>query len=150
MQTYDTTQRKRILLVDDERLVRETVKELLPTGEYTVVEANNGAEALSLFARSRFDLVLTDFEMPFLKGDELATRIKRLAPTQRILMITAYMHPPGPDNPVDMVLRKPFTLVKLRSVVADLLQDGEGGTESSLAELHGFAAERERLLHSHN
>ena len=49
----------KILLVDDERLLRETVKLLLCRQGHTVVEANNGAEALGLFTQARFDLVLT-------------------------------------------------------------------------------------------
>jgi YesN/AraC family two-component response regulator len=64
---------KRILLVDDERSVRETLRSLLCHDDHEVVEANNGAEALRLFAQDQFDLVLTDLRMPFVEGDELAT-----------------------------------------------------------------------------
>ena len=39
------------------------------------LEANNGAEALGIFAKDRFDLVLTDLRMPFIEGDEQAVRI---------------------------------------------------------------------------
>ncbi len=70
----DTLSGKRILLVDDERAVRQTVRDLLNYDEHHVVEANNGAEALNLFAEGRFDLVLTDWRMPFIEGDELAVR----------------------------------------------------------------------------
>jgi CheY-like chemotaxis protein len=59
--------------------------------------------------------------MPFIKGTELAARIKKLAPNQPILMITAYGIKPGPHNSVDAVLRKPFDLDKLRSAVAETL-----------------------------
>ena len=60
----DKLVRKRILLVEDERFVRETLGRLLSKDEHTVVEANNGAEAFSLFTKDRFDLVMTDFETP--------------------------------------------------------------------------------------
>ncbi len=113
--------RKRILLVEDEGLVRELIGRLLAKDEHTVIEANNGAEALSLFTKGRFDLVLTDFEIPFIKGDELATRIKQVAPGQPILMITGYGKRRGPDNPVDAVLRKPVALDQLRATMAKLL-----------------------------
>jgi CheY-like chemotaxis protein len=118
---------KRILLVDDERVVRESVKSLLARDEHIVVEANNGAEAYSLFAQDRFDLVVTDCVMPFLSGDELAIRIKRLAPRQPILMMTGYgyTYKPGPGNPFDAVLHKPFGYELLQQEVTKLLGDCE-------------------------
>jgi two-component system, OmpR family, phosphate regulon response regulator PhoB len=112
---------KRILIVDDERAVRETLRMLLPSKHYTIVEANNGAEAFALFLGSKFDLVLTDFEMPFVKGNELASRIKRVAPQQPILMLTAFHHRPGADNPVDAVLSKPFDSRRLMQTMDELM-----------------------------
>src|ERR1035441_2188381 len=79
---------KRILLADDQQEVREMTKLMLGMDEHIVTEAVNGREALELFAPGRFDLVITDYLMPVMKGDELARNIKRLAPTEPILMIT--------------------------------------------------------------
>src|ERR1035437_5619650 len=87
--------RKRILLIDDQQSVRQAISLLLSLDEHTVIEASNGAEALDLFKREQFDLVITDFEMPKMKGNELAARIKQLAPAQPILMITAYVEKLG-------------------------------------------------------
>ena len=101
---------KRILLVEDERSVRDTLQRLLRCDNHTVIEANNGAEALGLFTQNRFDVVLTDYVMPFITGSELAARIKRLVPDQPILMITGYELRPSRHNPVERVLRKPFDL----------------------------------------
>lgn len=117
--------RKRILLVDDERFVRQSIGQLLSKYEHSVVEANNGAEAFALFTRGQFDLVITDFELPFMKGNELATRIKKLAPWQPILMITGYGKRPGPGNPVDAVLNKPVRSDQLRIALAKLLSELE-------------------------
>ena len=117
----DKIPRKRILLVEDERHVRESIRLLLSSDEHTVVEANNGAEAFALFAKGQFDLVVTDSEIPFLKGGELAAKIKQLAPRQPILMITGHQRRPSPDNPVDAVLNKPFDLNQLRKAVAELV-----------------------------
>jgi len=122
----DTITGKRILVVEDERVVREALRLLLSKDAHIVVEANNGAEGLALFRGGRFDLVVTDFEMPFVKGDELATRIKQVAPDQPILMVTAYARRRGWDNPVDAVLNKPIDPARLREVMARLLsQPGE-------------------------
>jgi CheY-like chemotaxis protein len=112
---------KRILLVDDERLVRESIKSLLLRDEHIVVEANNGAEAFSLFTKDRFDLVVTDYIMPFISGDELAMRIRQLAPQQPILMMSAYDPRRGTGNPVNAVLHKPFDYVQLQQQIARLL-----------------------------
>ena len=119
----DKILRKRILLVDDERFVRESIARLLSKDEHNVVEANNGAEAFALFTRGQFDLVMTDFEIPFMKGNELAARIKQLAPCQPILMITGHGKRRGPDNPVDAVLNKPVALDRLRAAMAKLLSE---------------------------
>ncbi len=112
---------KHILLVEDEALVRDTVRLALGQLGCRVVEANNGAEALGLFARGHFDLVMTDYEMPFLKGNELALRIRQMAPCQRIMMITGFGHKAGADNPVDAVMSKPLNFDRLRTVTQQLL-----------------------------
>jgi two-component system, cell cycle sensor histidine kinase and response regulator CckA len=125
---------KRILLVEDERMVREVLGKMLSQHEHEVVEANNGAEALALFARNPFDLVVTDFELPFMKGNELASHIKRLAPQQPILMITGYERRAGPCNPVDAVLNKPIDLNRLNQAMEDLLPEG---AEQALAAANG-------------
>ena len=115
---------KRILLVDDEPSVRGSFRMMLEIDDHAVTEANNGAEALDLFIQGQFDLVTTDFEMPVMKGNELAVRIKKLAPKQPILMITAYGKELGDsENPVDSILNKPFTLDSLRGAIAKLLSN---------------------------
>lgn len=128
---------KRILLVEDERAVRETLRLLLAKDSHTVVEANNGAEAFAFFLGSKFDLVMTDFEIPFLKGDELALRIRKVAPRQPILMITAFDHKPCGRNPVDAVLLKPFDCARLRQTMARLLSNPSENT-SRLRISHGL------------
>ncbi|MGO8932016.1 MAG: response regulator [Limisphaerales bacterium] len=113
---------KRVLLVDDEPSIRGSFRMMLEIDGHTITEASNGAEALDLFTQGQFDLVATDFEMPVMKGNELAVRIKRLAPKQPILMITAYGKELGDsENPVDSILNKPFPLDDLRWAIAKLL-----------------------------
>lgn len=114
--------RKRILLTDDQEEVRGTTKLMLEMDEHLVTEAANGREALDLFTPGRFDLVISDYIMPLMKGDELAGNIKRLAPSEPILMITGSIGELEDIPPtVDAVLRKPFGLEGLRRAVAQLL-----------------------------
>src|SRR5262249_36114920 len=116
---------------------REMLRRLFEQDFHTVVEANNGAEALTLFRTAKFDLVVIDFEMPFIKGNELAARIKQAAPKQPILMVTAFQHKPSSDNPVDMVVNKPFGCARLREIVNKLLS--QPGNNSDLQPAQVFA-----------
>jgi CheY-like chemotaxis protein len=120
----ESIRKKRILLVDDQPGVRGSFRMLLELDDHIVTEASNGAEALDLFAKGKFDLVTTDFEMPVMKGNELSVRIKKLAPHQPILMVTAHEKELGDsENPVDGILSKPFTLANLRGAIAALLSN---------------------------
>jgi CheY-like chemotaxis protein len=113
---------KRILLADDQQGVREAIHLLLRLDGHTVVEAVNGKQAFEFFNASRFDLVITDHAMPQMQGNELAVRIKEVAPAQPIIMITAYPQKLGrSENPVDAILNKPFRLEDLRQTIADLV-----------------------------
>ena len=117
---------KRILLVEDERNIRELVKTVLSADGHTVAEANNGVEGLSVFRKEPFDLIIIDFGIPFMQGDELAVRIKQLAPHQPILMMTGQgVIRSGPRNPVDAVIAKPFGIERLRQTTVSLLEKRE-------------------------
>jgi len=124
---------KRVLVVDDERLLREVMRLSLGKAGFTVVESNNGAEALALFAKERFRHGDSGtLKMPFLKGDELAAAIRRLAPQQKIVMVTGFRRKAGPDNPVDAVLGKPVDYARLGLMVDKFLNgagEAPGGTE---------------------
>jgi two-component system chemotaxis response regulator CheY len=112
---------KRILLVEDERWVRECVKRLLALDAHTITEASNGIEAIELFERAAFDVVITDFDMPKMAGDELVAKIRSRAPSQPILMITAYAERfTRQESPANAILGKPFGVQELRDSLASL------------------------------
>jgi two-component system response regulator PhoP len=113
---------KRILLVEDERSVRELLVALLSMDGHAVVEANNGVEALVIFRNQPFDLALIDLGLPFLPGNELAIRLKQAAPRLPILMVTGQPASRGADNPVDAILPKPFEIPELRHLISQLLE----------------------------
>ena len=110
---------KRILVVEDEPGVRETLKMLLHLDGHKVVTARDGAEACLHYTPGDFDLVITDYAMPEMNGDELARTIKCLVPSQPILMLTAYAAEVcNANNPVDAVLEKPFSIEALRQMIS--------------------------------
>lgn len=113
---------RRILLVEDDQGARESIKLLLQIDRHTVREARNTVEALELFTHERFDLVITDYYMPGDSGSQLAIAIKRLAPGQPILLLSAFLEKLGGSCPgTDAAVAKPFSIEDLRSGVATLL-----------------------------
>jgi CheY-like chemotaxis protein len=81
------TARRRILLVDDDLLVRATFCEMLVSHGHEVVEAGDGAAGLAAFQeQGPFHAVLSDFQMPKLTGLEMVTAILKINPTQTICM----------------------------------------------------------------
>lgn len=116
---------KKILVVDDEPFVCDAVKMMLTFDGHEVRTANSGKEALAVLAKERFDLVITDFAMPVMKGDELAGAVKALNPEQPVIMITAYAEmlqsSGNPLSGVDRLISKPFLLDDLREAIARVL-----------------------------
>lgn len=112
---------RRILVVDDEPFVCDAVKMMLTFDGHEVETASNGKEALALFEKGQYDLVITDFAMPNMKGDELAAAIKAKSPKQPVVMITAYAEmlqsSGNPLTGVDFVISKPFLLENLREAI---------------------------------
>jgi CheY-like chemotaxis protein len=112
---------KKILVVDDEPLVCEAVKMLLEFDGHEVVTAGNGNEALVLFDRGGFDLVITDYTMPGMKGDELALALKARSPGQPVIMLTAHAEMiktiAVPLVGVDQLVSKPFQFSDLQDAI---------------------------------
>ena len=110
-----------ILVIDDDPMVRESMKLALDDEEHRVTTATDGADALTKLAASSYDLVFTDYFMPELKGDELARLIKQRHPSTIIVMLTS-LAPPGLDRAVDLVMVKPCSMAALRASVSNFLK----------------------------
>jgi len=112
---------KKILVVDDEPMVCEAVKMLLEFDGHQVVTAVNGNEALALFDHGGFDVVITDYTMPGMKGDELALALKARLPAQPVIMLTAHAEMiktvAVPLKGVDQLVSKPFQFQDLREAI---------------------------------
>jgi two-component system response regulator PilR (NtrC family) len=113
---------KKILVVDDEPFVCDAVKMMLTFDGHIVETASSAKAALEIFAPNKYDLVITDYAMPQMKGDELALQLRSRSPDQPIVLITAYAEmlkaSNSPLTGVDSVVSKPFLLDDLRSAVA--------------------------------
>jgi DNA-binding NtrC family response regulator len=81
---------ERILVVDDEQIIRESLGFVLKKEGYQVEEAPNGKEALAKQEARPFDVVISDIEMPELRGMELLEHITKRTPQTFVIMITAF------------------------------------------------------------
>ena len=132
-----------VLLVDDEPLVRDLGTEILESYGYHVVQACDGLEALEIY-RSKgayIDLVVLDLLMPKLSGKETLSRLKKVAPTVKVLICSGYgsaLDAPDRIGEADTPLvRKPFRPEELAAAVRRVL-DGKTVTEGDGAEDRGL------------
>jgi CheY-like chemotaxis protein len=124
MDSRQSSQRKRILVVDDQTMVAESLKMALEFAGYEVQTAESGRDALTYFEPQKFAVIFTDFEMPGMNGHELASIIKARDPGQPIIMVTAYADSilnMEPLPQVDMVICKPWSLEELRVAMSKIL-----------------------------
>lgn len=116
----------RILLVDDDPLIRSVGRELLENLGYEVATAGDGEEALSHYGQGAPpDLVILDYHLPGLSGPELVRRLRRLHPEAPVLVASGFF---AARELADLeeagalgFLNKPFRLAELKSRIEDSL-----------------------------
>jgi CheY-like chemotaxis protein len=115
----------KILVVDDEPVIRHAMRQLLEHCGCEVEAVGDGNAALTSLAERRFDLVITDLSMPGMPGDQLVAKIRQAIPTQRILMATAFAEEyrmfSRHAGTVDGLLLKPFTFRELQDAIEAIL-----------------------------
>ena len=102
---YESVTRPRVLLVDDENAVRDSLYTLLEGGGYEVLAASNGSEGLTIFRQSLhpIELLVTDYNMPKMSGLELARECSRLCNELSVL----YVSGSRPDEELQADLQAP-------------------------------------------
>ena len=110
---------ERILMVDDENVVRGSTASLLRRHGYRVVEAEDGASGLAAFkgAADAFDLVLLDLSMPTMSGTEVLAEIRRLDPSVAVIIFTGYAAHAEALKGATAVLQKPFAAGELTAAI---------------------------------
>src|SRR5262245_25592107 len=111
----------RILFVDDDDTIREAMVAILNWFGHDTFSAARGRSALNLYRTNDVDLVITDYEMPDMKGFDLARRIREINPSAKIIMLTGLDNATDEENSenVDCILKKPATM----QIVIDTIQD---------------------------
>ncbi|MBJ6122207.1 cell cycle two-component system response regulator CpdR [Sphingomonas mollis] len=121
----------RILLAEDDQVMREYLARALERSGYRVTSVDRGTAAMPLLQTETFDLLLTDIVMPEMDGIELAQRANEIAPTMRVMFITGFAAvtlKAGQAMPNARILSKPFHLRELVMEVDRLFeQDSANG-----------------------
>ncbi|MCD6497679.1 MAG: response regulator [Deltaproteobacteria bacterium] len=118
---------KAILVVEDERDVAQFMMDMLQVTGYQVTVAANGMDALELFFDHRYDLVLTDKNLPGMTGIELTRSLKQVRKDVPVIMVTGYATVESAIEAVDLgmaaYIQKPFSSKELLNKVAKILED---------------------------
>lgn len=118
-----------VLVVDDEALIRWSLAEMLGERGYAVTEAGDARMALAAIEKAEepFDVVLLDYRLPDSADLRLLEKVRHLAPTSQVIMITAHMNPELAQGAVALgayrVISKPFEVESLAALVNQARQD---------------------------
>ena len=114
----------RILGVDDEAIIGESIACALEGPNRKIVVAKDGQEALALAAKQKFDVVITDHRMPRSGGLELVRKLRQRKYTGKIVVLSGHLSPENigtyEELAVDEVIGKPIDSTELREVIASL------------------------------
>jgi DNA-binding NtrC family response regulator len=126
----------RILIVDDEEVMREACRDVLASEGFSLQEASSGEGALDIIGRHSFDLMILDLKMPRVDGMEILRRVHAESPGTATVVITGY---PSVDSAVEAMklgaadfLPKPFTPDVLRLTVRRALHGARMARENQL------------------
>lgn len=113
----------KILVVDDNNGLLIVVSKMLSRLGYEVSSADSGENGLDVFLKNKFDIVLSDYEMPGMDGVAFACSIKKSSPRTRVVIMTGA----GKESvfsrkstAVDEVISKPFTLAQIDETIQNV------------------------------
>ena len=113
--------RARILVVDDEKEVRELLAEILASEDHEVQTSPDGTQGLVLFSHDHFDIVFTDLGMPGISGWQVAEEVKKINNTTPVAVITGWEVKLDPaelkKRGVDFLVNKPFQIQQMLMLV---------------------------------
>lgn len=117
----------RVLLVDDDENIRSVISDMLDLLGHQVMAAPCGEDALKLFQKNDFDLVITDLGMPGISGWDVTRACKDLKPRVPVIMISGWGNQIDEDmisqSRLDGVLAKPFEMNKIKAMLNKVLSE---------------------------
>jgi FixJ family two-component response regulator len=128
----------KILALDDEKIVLESVSRILEEENYQVKTCRNGQEALETLKEGGFDILITDLKMPGMDGLQAMESMLEIDPDLSIIMFTAYSTVDSAVKAMKMgavdYIRKPFTPDQLTELVAKIMNDRKARMEKRYRE----------------
>jgi PAS domain S-box-containing protein len=124
-----------ILVIDDEDVIRQTLRMMLTMMGFEVIEAANGEDGIAAYQaqQQQIDLVILDMTMPSMSGDEVFTALQALTPDVRVLLSSGYsdveLKPRFEGRGLAGFLQKPFTPKLLKSQLYDILANPKNVSE---------------------
>ena len=145
---------QKILVVEDDLDIQELLKNFLQEAGYSIVLANDGVEALSIFSDIQFDLILLDIMLPKIDGFAVCELIRKQSQVP-IIMLTALNGEEeqirGLDMQVDDYITKPFGVMELLSrIKAVLRRTAKQSGESEVFEIDGWSLDASRRIVTYN
>ncbi len=118
---------KRILVVDDDPIYEEMIDLQLEQSGYEHLSFGTPLQAMAFFRQNpqSIDLAIVDLALPFIGGDELARKLREIAPGLPILLITGHVEAKNIDGNVNRVLYKPVAREELITAVRELIESAE-------------------------
>jgi two-component system response regulator PilR (NtrC family) len=117
----------RILVIDDEADIRDTLGALLSSIGYEVSAADSGAAAIERAERESFDLAITDLRMPDMSGEETIAALRRIDPDLPMIVVSGYVSDESAQRCYAQggvrIVCKPFDIDDVLGVVAAALRD---------------------------
>ncbi len=117
----------RILVVDDDEAILETLEDALSIGGFEVITADRGASAVEAARRGGFSLAITDLKMPGMSGLETLAALRDVQPSLPVVVMTGFASGGTASECTKLgalgILRKPFKLEELFRVVRHALED---------------------------
>jgi DNA-binding response OmpR family regulator len=125
----------RILVIDDEYVIRQFLSEILGFSGYLTDLAASAAEGIALAGQCGYDLVISDLDLPERSGWEVARALKAQAPKPPFILMSGWNV--GAEDPriqecgVDLVLSKPCQMDEILHAVDSILKNGKGASASA-------------------
>ena len=115
-----------VLVVDDENIMRECLKDILTDQGYQVIAVSNGNDALKSIAQNSFHIVISDIRMPGINGEEVLKNSLLHNPSCKVILITAYSMDLSGKSYLNQgafgFILKPFDIDQIRSLVSQAAQ----------------------------
>ena len=144
--------KKRILVVDDDEDIRETLKSLLTKKGYIVDTANDGATAIQLSESTPYNLALLDVVLPDMEGTQLLVKLKPTTPRMRKIMVTGHASLDNAIRAVNMgadgYLIKPVSPPELLRMIEDQLRRQEDDERLTQEKITSYIESRIKMIES--